>query len=101
MPEGVGSEQKGIRPMLVIQNDIGNRYSPTVIGVPITSQNKKPLPTHLSITTSDCPGLKEDSTILFEQIVTFDKCRIVRYIGSISDTIRSQLYNKISISVGA
>lgn len=95
----VGSEQKGTRPVLVIQNDIGNRYSPTVIGVPLTSRIKKDLPTHMNITSTDCPGLKCDSTALFEQICTFDKTRIKSKIGSIPKTMEPIMYEKIKTSV--
>lgn len=96
----VGSEQSGMRPVLVIQNDIGNRYSPTVIGVPLTSKAKRHLPTHMSITNTDCPGLRCDSTALFEQICTFDKTRIKKRVGSIPKYLENEMYEKIKTSVG-
>lgn len=96
----VGSEQGGTRPVLVIQNDIGNRYSPTVIGVPLTSKAKRELPTHMSITSIDCPGLKYDSTALFEQICTFDKTRIKERVGCLPKHMEGLMYEKIKTSVG-
>lgn len=95
----VGSEQNGRRPVLVIQNDIGNRYSPTTIGVPLTSKTKRSMPTHMTITTNECPGLKCDSTALFEQIVTFDKTRIVSKVGRVSKKIEKEIYYKIAASI--
>ena len=72
----VGSEQGGIRPVLVIQNDIGNKYSPTVIAAAITSQiNKAKMPTHIELAAKDY-GLNKDSVILLEQIRTIDKRRL-------------------------
>ena len=72
----VGSEQGGIRPVLVIQNDIGNKYSPTVIAAAITSQiNKAKMPTHIELAAKDY-GLNKDSVILLEQIRTIDKIRL-------------------------
>ena len=77
----IGSEQEGIRPVLIIQNDIGNKYSPTVIGVPITSAIKKiNLPTHIPISAS-IAGLSKNSIILVEQIRTLDKSRLKNKIG--------------------
>lgn len=74
----VGSEQGGIRPVLVIQNDIGNKYSPTVIAAAITSQiNKAKMPTHIELAAKDY-GLNKDSVILLEQIRTIDKKKITR-----------------------
>lgn len=95
----IGSEQGGQRPVLVIQNDIGNRYSPTTIGVPLTSRAKKEMPTHMRITPNECPGLKCESIALFEQIITFDKSRIVSKVGRVSKSVEKNIYNKISISV--
>lgn len=79
----VGSEQGGIRPVLVIQNDIGNKYSPTVIAAAITSQiNKAKMPTHIELAAKDY-GLNKDSVILLEQIRTIDKRRLREKIGRI------------------
>ena len=82
----IGSEQGGIRPVLIIQNDTGNRYSPTVIAAAITSQTgKSKLPTHIEITSKE-NGLKSDSVVLAEQIRTIDKSRLKEKIGHIDDT---------------
>lgn len=76
-----GSEQGGIRPVLVIQNDTGNRHSPTVIVAAITSRTTKAaIPTHVSLDKTLC-GLKQDSTVLTEQIRTIDRSRLKEYIG--------------------
>ena len=81
----VGSEQGGIRPVLIIQNDLGNKYSPTVIAAAITSQTgKAKLPTHIEIDSSSC-GLKSNSVVLTEQIRTIDKSRLKERIGHIDD----------------
>ena len=79
----LGSEQGGMRPVLVIQNDIGNKYSPTVIIAPITSQmNKAKLPTHLDVSAGEF-GLLKDSVVLLEQIRTIDKSRLREKVGHI------------------
>ena len=81
----VGSEQGGIRPVLIIQNDLGNKYSPTVIAAAITSQTgKNKLPTNIEIDSSLC-GLKNNSVVLAEQIRTIDKSRLRERIGHIDD----------------
>ncbi len=97
----VGSEQGGIRPVLIIQNDTGNKYSPTVIAAAITSQvNKNKLPTHIEI-GSDEFGLKSDSVILAEQIRTIDKSRLKEKIGHIDDAeIISRINNALGVSFG-
>ena len=93
----VGSEQGGIRPVLIIQNDMGNKYSPTVIAAAITSQmNKTKLPTHIEIDSEQC-GLKNDSVVLAEQIRTIDKSRLKEKIGHIED---EQIINKINSALG-
>ncbi len=80
----IGSEQGGIRPVLIIQNDVGNKYSPTVIVTPFTSKIEKPsLPTHIFIRSADS-GLPQDSIILLEHIRTIDKARLKSYVGKIS-----------------
>lgn len=81
----VGSEQDGIRPVLVIQNDIGNQHSPTVIVAAITSRKKTIQPTHISL--ADVPDLKSDSIVLLEQIRTIDKLRLKGYIGALDKTV--------------
>ncbi len=97
----VGSEQGGIRPVIIIQNDIGNKHSPTVIAAAITSQTgKNKLPTHIEI-TSNGNGLKEDSIVLTEQIRTIDKSRLKEKIGHIDDNqIMNQINNALGVSFG-
>ena len=93
----VGSEQGGIRPVLIIQNNVGNKYSPTVIAAAITSQtNKTKLPTHIEINSEEC-GLKSDSVVLAEQIRTIDKSRLKEKIGHIEN---EQIINKINNALG-
>ena len=97
----IGSEQGGIRPVLIIQNDVGNKYSPTVIAAAITSQtSKNKLPTHIEI-DSKTYGLKSDSVVLAEQIRTIDKSRLKEKIGHITDAeIMNKVNNAIGISFG-
>ena len=97
----VGSEQGGVRPVLIIQNDTGNKYSPTVIAAAITSQTgKNKLPTHIEI-GSDDNGLKSDSVVLAEQIRTIDKSRLKEKIGHIDDnSVMRTVNNAIGISFG-
>ena len=93
----IGSEQGGIRPVLIIQNDTGNKYSPTVIAAAITSQTSKTkLPTHIEI-DSATSGLKNDSVVLTEQIRTIDKSRLKERIGHIED---EKIINKINNALG-
>ena len=96
----VGSEQGGIRPVLIIQNDIGNRYSPTVIAAAITSQrDKTKLPTHISVEANDC-GLAKDSIVLLEQVRTIDKQRLREKMGSLDDTSMVMVDKALSVSFG-
>ena len=97
----VGSEQGGVRPVLIIQNDLGNKYSPTVIAAAITSQqNKTRLPTHIEIDSSTC-GLKNNSVVLAEQIRTIDKSRLKEKIGHIADDkIINQINSALGVSFG-
>ena len=96
----VGSEQGGIRPVLVIQNDVGNRYSPTVIVLGVTGQvNKARLPTHVPVLAGE-NGLQKDSVILAEQIRTLDKRRLRERIGSIGPEIMEQVSQALRISLG-
>ena len=93
----IGSEQGGIRPVLVIQNDTGNKYSPTVIVSAITSQlNKNKLPTHIELDSKEF-GLKSNSVLLTEQIRTIDKSRLKEKIGHIDDHV---IMNKINGALG-
>lgn len=96
----VGSEQGGVRPVLVVQNDVGNKYSPTVIAAAVTSKiNKAKLPTHIEL-PSNMYGLQKDSVILLEQIRTLDKRRLKERIGELSETTMSRVDNAILISLG-
>ena len=96
----VGSEQGGVRPVLIIQNDIGNKYSPTVIIAAITSQiNKAKLPTHIEISANEY-GLNKDSVILLEQIRTIDKKRIREKIGCLDNNVMLKVDNGLQISLG-
>lgn len=96
----VGSEQGGIRPVLIVQNDIGNKYSPTVIAAAITSQiNKAKLPTHIEISAQEY-GLQKDSVILLEQIRTIDKKRLREKIGRLDDELMEKVNDALSVSFG-
>jgi mRNA interferase MazF len=96
----VGSEQGGVRPVLIIQNDIGNRYSPTVIAAAITSQKEKSkLPTHFPICDSEC-GLEKNSLVLLEQVRTIDKKRLKEKVGRLSDSEMDAVNKALSISFG-
>lgn len=96
----VGSEQGGLRPVLIIQNDVGNRYSPTVIAAAITSRmGKTRLPTHIDI-YADKVGLSKDSVILLEQIRTLDKQRLKEKMGHLDDGLMSEVNNAIAVSFG-
>ncbi len=96
----IGSEQGGVRPVLVVQNDIGNRYSPTVIIAAITSQiNKAKLPTHIEIIASEY-GLPKDSVILLEQIRTVDKRRLEEKIGHLDEDMMGKVNDALLISLG-
>ncbi len=96
----VGSEQGGIRPILIVQNDIGNKYSPTVIAAAVTSKiNKAKLPTHIELTATDF-GLARDSVVLLEQIRTLDKRRLKERIGELSPTFMRKVDAALLISLG-
>ena len=96
----IGSEQGGVRPVIVIQNDIGNKYSPTVIVAAITSQiNKAKLPTHVEIKAGE-HGLNKDSVILLEQVRTIDKRRLREHMGRLDETLMNQVDNAIAVSFG-
>lgn len=94
----VGCEQSGIRPVLIIQNDIGNRYSPTVIVAAITSRPKKELPTHVEIGCME--PLQKNSVVLLEQIRTIDRIRLLEYIGSLSEFRMISIDQALSLSLG-
>ncbi len=96
----VGSEQGGIRPILIVQNDTGNKYSPTIIAAAITSQiNKAKLPTHIELNANEF-GLIKDSVILLEQIRTLDKRRLKEKIGILSETTMKKVNTALLISLG-
>ena len=96
----VGSEQGGMRPVLIIQNDTGNRHSPTVIAAAITSQTGKAnLPTHISLAARSC-GLTRDSVILLEQVRTIDKRRLKERMGRLDEPAMHQVDNAIAVSFG-
>lgn len=96
----VGSEQGGIRPVLIIQNDVGNKYSPTVIIAAITSQiNKAKLPTHIEL-SAEKYGLNKDSVVLLEQIRTLDKRRLKDKIGTVDKEKMRNIDNALLISIG-
>ena len=96
----VGSEQGGVRPVLVIQNNSGNRFSPTLIVAAITSQlNKSKIPTHVTVDNPQNHGLSKDSIILLEQIRTIDKLRMKNYIGQINRKTQRQVNRALKISL--
>lgn len=96
----IGSEQGGVRPVLIVQNDVGNKYSPTVIAAAITSQQTKAkLPTHIEI-GAQSSGLQKDSVVLLEQVRTIDKKRLKEKMGSVSENSMKEINNAISVSFG-
>ena len=96
----VGSEQGGIRPVLIVQNDIGNKHSPTVIAAAITSQKEKAkLPTHINVDALSC-GLAKDSVVLLEQIRTIDKKRLKERMGELDGSAMGKVNEALSISFG-
>ena len=96
----VGSEQGGIRPVLIVQNDVGNRYSPTVIVLAVTGQiNKNRLPTHVPVDAGNT-GLQKDSVVLAEQIRTLDKRRLREKIGSLKPEVMQKVSEAMMISLG-
>ena len=92
-----GSEQGGIRPVIVLQNNCGNRYSPTVIVAAITGKSKKPLPTHVTIERGE---LHKPSVVLLEQIRTIDKGRLKEYVTSVNNEKIAEIDIALKISVG-
>lgn len=96
----VGSEQGGVRPVLIVQNDVGNKYSPTVIAAAITSQKAKTnLPTHIEL-HANTTGLQKDSIVLLEQIRTIDKHRLKERMGRLDDQAMSLVDQAIGVSFG-
>ena len=96
----VGSEQGGMRPVLIVQNDTGNRHSPTVIAAAITSQTGKArLPTHIELSAKTY-GLPKDSVVLLEQIRTLDKKRLREHMGRVDDAVMQKVDSAIAVSFG-
>ena len=96
----VGSEQGGVRPVLIVQNDTGNRHSPTVIAAAITSQTGKArLPTHISLAAMSC-GLPKDSVVLLEQVRTLDKKRLREKMGHVEEGVMERVDLAIAVSFG-
>lgn len=96
----VGSEQGGVRPVLIVQNDMGNKFSPTVIAAAITSQRyKTSLPTHIQVDAHGC-GLERDSIVLLEQVRTLDKKRLMERMGNLDDTDMTRVNRALSVSLG-
>ena len=96
----VGSEQGGVRPVLIVQNDVGNRFSPTVIAAAITSQkDKAKLPTHIQL-RSEGSGLARDSIVLLEQIRTLDKRRLKEHMGRLDEESMLRIDEALQISFG-
>ncbi|MBQ8203900.1 MAG: type II toxin-antitoxin system PemK/MazF family toxin [Clostridia bacterium] len=96
----VGSEQGGVRPVLIVQNDVGNRYSPTVIAAAITSQrDKTELPTHIKL-DAELSGLAKDSIVLLEQVRTIDKRRLKEKMGSLDGGAMNMVDRALYVSLG-
>jgi mRNA interferase MazF len=95
----VGSEQGGVRPVLIVQNNVGNKFSPTVIAAAITSRRKSRLPTHIPIRAIES-GLSKDSFVLLEQIRTLDKCRLRTKLGAIDPMSLGAIDKALSVSLG-
>ena len=96
----VGSEQGGVRPVLIVQNDVGNKFSPTVIAAAITSQkDKNALPTHIEVDAGNC-GLAKDSVVLLEQVRTIDKRRLKEKMGSLDNTDMGKVDDALTVSFG-
>lgn len=96
----IGSEQGGVRPVLIVQNDVGNKYSPTVIAAAITSQkDKTKLPTHITVGAENC-GLSKDSIVLLEQVRTIDKKRLKEKMGSLDSDAMNKVDKALTVSFG-
>ncbi len=96
----VGSEQGGVRPVLIVQNDVGNKFSPTVIAAAITSQRyKNELPTHIQVNADGC-GLARDSIVLLEQVRTLDKRRLKERMGNLDESDMDRIDKALSVSFG-
>ena len=97
----IGSEQGGVRPVLIIQNDVGNHFSPTVIAAAITSQTgKAKLPTHIDLPVEESCGLSRDSVVLLEQVRTLDKKRLREKMGHVEERVMEKVDLAIAVSFG-
>lgn len=96
--DGVGCEQAGARPVLILQNDVGNEHSPTVIVASITDNRKRYMPTHVGISKKE--GISKDSVVLLEQIRTIDKARLSRKVATVSNATMNLVNEKLMLSVG-
>lgn len=94
----IGSEQGGIRPVIVVQNNIGNKYSPTIVVLPLSTAKKPDLPTHIHIRGSKL--LPKNSIVLAEQIRTIDRNRLLRYVGSVGLEVMEKVDKAVKISLG-
>ena len=95
----LGCEQSGIRPVLIVQNNVGNKYSPTVIALPVTSRLNKPrLPTHVELQAGQC-GLTKPSLILAEQVRTLDKQRLIERLGQVDNATMAQVDQALRMSL--
>ena len=95
----IGSEQGGMRPVLIVQNDVGNKYSPTVIAAITSQKYKTRLPTHISVNADNC-GLQKDSVVLLEQVRTLDKQRLKERMGNLPDSEMNKINKALSVSFG-
>ena len=96
----IGSEQGGVRPVLIVQNDVGNKYSPTVIAAAITSRlEKNNLPTHIEVDAVNC-GLSKNSVVLLEQVRTIDKRRLREKMGALDTNDMGKVNHALSVSFG-
>ena len=96
----IGSEQGGVRPVLIVQNDVGNKFSPTVIAAAITSRRfKTEMPTHIQVNAHGC-GLTKDSIILLEQVRTLDKTRLKEKMGNLDERDMHRVNRALSLSLG-
>jgi mRNA interferase MazF len=96
----LGSEQGGVRPVIIIQNNMGNKFSPTVLVAPVTSrQTKAKLPTHVELSPLDT-GLEKDSVALLEQVRVLDKARLKEKVGIVKPNLMSKIDHALAVSVG-
>lgn len=98
LPKGIGSEQTGVRPVVIIQNDVGNRYSPVVIVAAVTGQEKRKMPTHILLIGED--GILRPSLLLLESIMTIDKKRLIRKLGHLKEETLKKVDEAAEISLG-